>query len=477
MAKVLIATLGTGRIKDGQKEASKRANEPATYRLDETGKEYNTPFIVEALAEELDLDKIILVGTGKSMWEEVYRYFTEKSGKEVDLNYWIALGEKVTSTVEADLITNDELIKINEALDNYLKHLNSKASGGSQCMTVKYGLDAKELWENFEIFMGMKELLEEGDEVYVDITHAFRSIPIFMYLMLDFIDTLQSNKSPSKRIQLSGIYYGMLEVSTEKGYAPIVDLAPMFSISKWIRATHSFVNYGNGQLMAQLIKNTELKKTITSISEQISINYLVELRSEIDKLRKKIEELEKTPIEDTVFTYMIPTLKDFVDRFKRINSDSAFQLAMAKWYFDNNNYSNGYICMAEAILTRLCEIYNLSITKLEERNIIKPLLWENNMEDRNEELKELVEIYSKKLRFDRGINAIRNKIAHASFDGYVREQDKKEKPAHKQDIKNANYYYNEIYRILNSNGIKELPKVISIEEIKKVSNKSSFCKV
>lgn len=462
MAKVLIATLGTGRMAEGKEEASKRAYEPAEYKIDASGKQYNTPFVVAALAEELKVDKIILVGTGNSMWEEVYKYFTEKHDGEVDIDYWIGLGEKVTSRSKTDLITDKDLLKANKALDKYLAYLKKDATGGSKCITLEYGLNAGELWKNFETFMEIEQLLEKGDEIYLDITHAFRSIPIFMYLMMDFIDTLQSNKGEGEKIKLAGIYYGMFE-GKQDDVVPIIDLEPLFSISKWIRATHSFVNYGKGFLMASLVKNTELKKSITNISEQISINYLVELRREINDLDKKIKALEKNNTEEIIFAYMIPTLKEFIARFTNLNNDSNFQLAMAKWYFDNKIYSNGYICLAEAVITRLCEIYSLNITNKYNRDLIRPLTWviNNPFKGRDEQLDNLVHIYSE-------INPIRNKIAHASFDTHVKIQGRNEKLDHKDDISRANHYYTQLNMILNSDRLDQLPRAITLKEIRSI---------
>ncbi len=460
MAKVLIATLGTGRIEEatGQAERSYRL---ARYRMEGSNKEYKTPFVAAALMEELRIDKIILIGTRKSIWEDVYGYFTEKNNAKVDEDYWLDLVEKTTSEDRTKLITGDGFLKTEEALDNYIKYLRQDASGGSRCITIEYGLNTAELWRNFGVFMEIEKLLESGDEVYLDITHAFRSIPIFMYLMMDFIDTLQSGK-----IKLSGIYYGMLDIIREMGHAPIVDLGPLFTISKWIRATHSFVNYGNGFLMADLIKNTQLQKTIRNISEQVSINYLVDLRKEIKDLSKKIGALGDANTEEVVFAYMLPTLKEFIARFENISVDSNFQLAMAKWYFDNKNYASGYICMAESIITRLCEIYGLKITKQYNRNLIKSLTWTSNnpFKGRDEDLDKLLDTYN-------DINPIRNKVAHASFDTETKDQDKNTKLDQKLDINNVNNYYTKLNKILNSEALKDLPKTIPLEEIKKAKER------
>ena len=61
---------------------------------------------------------------------------------------------------------------------------------------------------------------------FLDITHAFRSIPLFLYLMLDLMKILQFKND----FKLSGLYYGMQDVINDFGYAPIVDLSPFTTL-------------------------------------------------------------------------------------------------------------------------------------------------------------------------------------------------------------------------------------------------------
>ena len=73
-----------------------------------------------------------------------------------------------------------------------------------------------------------------------------------------------------------------------------------------------------------------------------------------------------------------PYLKDFTNRFKGINTNSRFQFELARWYFENKRYANGYICLAESIITRILEIYRDANTKItwskSERERIKRLI-------------------------------------------------------------------------------------------------------
>ncbi|NLJ78297.1 MAG: TIGR02221 family CRISPR-associated protein, partial [Tissierellia bacterium] len=264
MAKILISPIGTGR-KMGIREYGL-----ARYKFDGDDKFYETSFISAAIAEHLTVDRIIFVGTAKSMWEEIYRYFTEEAGEELDIEHWVELGELSSSSNSKEALIDKRILRRTmDSVDRYLKKNNINASGGSLPILIRYGLDKDELWQNFDLFMKIIDTLDYDDEIYLDITHSFRSIPLFMYLMMDFIQTLGH-----RNIRLRGLYYGMLEASADMQYAPIVDLNPLFQISKWIKATYDFVNYGNGYMISKLVKDREIADNIENISELVNINYL-----------------------------------------------------------------------------------------------------------------------------------------------------------------------------------------------------------
>ena len=66
LIKILISSLGTGQRADGSYSKAK-------YEIaDEV---YETSFIADALNKHLNFDKIFLVGTRKSIWDEAYMVF------------------------------------------------------------------------------------------------------------------------------------------------------------------------------------------------------------------------------------------------------------------------------------------------------------------------------------------------------------------------------------------------------------------
>jgi len=432
MAKVLISAIGVGK--------ENRKYYPTIYKFPDTSKEYETSFIASALCEYLRVDKLFLVGSAKSMWEEVYRYYANAAKLSEDYEYWGNIGGK---TEPFNLknnkikICDEDLLTINETIDKYLKHINSSASGGSQCFIIDYGLNDSELWNNFDTFMKIGEKINESDEIYLDITHAFRSISLFNYITLDLIGILKFKKA----FKLSGLFYGMLDVIKELGYAPVVDLSPLYNITAWARGAYNFINFGNGYLLADLISDSDLSRNIKSISEIVNINYIDNFKKSLDSLYTLMENNKQS---DPVVKYTSPYILSFINRFKGIESTGKLQFTLAKWYFDNKRYAQGYICLAESIISLLLDIYR-------ERN--EAIIWnetnrkkiKNLIKDKFKEDEEYLKIYEEY----ESIRKIRNTIAHA---GYEKNNNFNE------DIKNAYTHLNKVGEdIFNNPAINKIP--------------------
>ncbi|SDD12818.1 TIGR02221 family CRISPR-associated protein [Halanaerobium congolense] len=448
MSKILISPLGVGKL---DHDSAKREYLEAKYRFNnKKSSEYKTPFVSAAIAQHLNIDKMILVGTSKSMWEEVYRYFAENSSYELDEDYYYNLVEKIEeSGVNNYYLKEKDLHKVDDAINSYLKENTNSQIEASKSKVITYGIDDEEIWSNFDLFMGLTEELEDGDQVYLDITHSFRSIPLFMYLMMDFIQNLKS-----KQIELSGLYYGMLDIKREmdEDYAPVIDYKPLFEISKWIRGVYDFTNYGNGYLISELSNDKELADRINRVSDLFNINYIKELKTQIRKLN---EQLQSTDLKNLkVLNYIVPNLEEFLNRFQDIKSDWEFQLEISKWFYENNKYGNAYISLVESILTYICEFYDLDFTEFNDRMLAKVLVGSKEIRKKYSDLNKLMSLSNKFLK----TNIIRRSVAHGSLSETARVS--------KQDIENYEKYQIEIESLLNSFKLKEEINNIHITELK-----------
>lgn len=386
MAKILISPLGVGgRFKD--KNSADREYQEADYRID--GKSYKNRFMASALYEHFQLDGIIFIGTVKSMWEEIYRFFSEKNGYKFDENYWLSLAEKIDTMNHQSELDTLEISSVKKVLGDR-----------SECILIKYGLNEEEVWENLDRVFQVINLLQNGDEVYIDITHSFRSLSLFLFLILTFIKDLPQNEN----IQISGVYYGMLDISREMGYTPVIDLKLLFDMTDWIKGSYILNNYGDGSIISRLLKEqgeAKVADQIKQLSSSININYLSAIRERAKPLNASL----KTLSIPGPFKYIQNTLTQFIKKVSNpSDNESDFQLKLAGWYFDNDRYATGYITLTEAIITYLCEIYGKNIDKKEDREAMKNVLFEVGHKE-----SDLAKLYKK-------VNAIRKQIAHASLE-------------------------------------------------------------
>ena len=391
MSVVLIAGIGTGRPKKGEGlNTHLREYDSANYIIE--SQEYQTDFVARALINHYRPDQVILTGTARSMWEKVYETF---AGDEWCEEYYWDLVEKIeVSTYDNYRLQNADLEKVSQVLDRFLGH------NGSRCLLIKYGLNDDELCHNIAVFQDIAESLQSGDQIYLDITHSFRSLALFQYSMMSFIENLSK-----KQVEVKGVFYGMQEVRGEMdGKTPVIDLQYIYRLNSWIKAIHELESYGNGYLVADLVEpeNRDIAKKIRMFSDLMNLNYIGGIKNIEGSLRR----LDFSNISEpgkTVAGY----LEDFLKRFAGIKQDSAFQLEMAQWYFTNKRYGFGYIVLAEAIITRICEVLNLQTTyEKTDREQAKGCLFNNR---NSQTVSDLKHIYNT-------IRNIRNNVAHALTD-------------------------------------------------------------
>jgi CRISPR-associated Csx2 family protein len=276
------------------------------------------------LYEHLQLDGIIFIGTVKSMWEEVYRVFCEEKKIKLNEDYYYQLIETIESLNYQSSLDSLDLTTLENILGKY-----------SQCILIKYGLNQQELQENFDQIIKLVDFLQDGDEIYIDITHSFRSLSLFMFLVLNFVNDLYTERN----IKVKGVYYGMLDVTREFGYAPVVDLQSLFEVTEWIKGLYSLKSFGNGYLISDLLQEQgqiDLARKIRELSDAININYV----PDISQRSQLLSNLLKTTTLTSPFQYLKKILDKFINRFTQTNEpESDFQLKLAKWYFDNKRYA------------------------------------------------------------------------------------------------------------------------------------------
>jgi len=307
--------------------------EDTVYVLPE-GKEFETKLVGKALKEYLKPNEVYVIGTSESLWSLA-----------------------------------DEL------LGDYKK------------VVVPFGKSTEEFWEMFRIIV--QEIDVEGKELYIDITHSFRAIPLLVSTVMNLFEKVKGAK-------IKGVYYGIYELAKTTGRAPIVDLLPIIELNRWIEGFTLFNNYGDGDYLAGLIEErlsslgVEDKKRLSRLgpvpkllrkySQAVGFTALDFIQSSVKQVDQKLSELGDLP----TGLEALELLKDsFSEISKRLNANTDTEplwkrhMRAVRWLFEKRRYSQSIISLRECILTYIAEAAGINPYSYRDRERISEIFRED----------------------------------------------------------------------------------------------------
>ena len=229
-----------------------------------------------------------------------------------------------------------------EGLNSRLNKLNLQAQYKN--IDINDGKDTDEIWSIFNVIFS---LLNENDELYFDITHGFRTLPMLNMVLINYAKLL-------KNITVSGIFYGAYEAKKKFNdieYAPIWDLKSFVDLQDWTNSANIFLKTGNAIELATLIKNDVLKNNLTLFSKQLLVNrgldiYNGEITIELNKHLQKIENSDSTS------PALTPILKKIKNEFNHYEKNSAINGFLAvRWCIKNGLIQQAATLLEEFIIT------------------------------------------------------------------------------------------------------------------------------
>lgn len=135
-----------------------------------------------------------------------------------------------------------------------------------ETVPIKPGFSVGEIWE---IFNAVYEKLQPRDQIYFDITNAFRSIPLLASVLFDYAKVM--NKTEFK-----AAYYGAFEKlgyanevrqwTLDKRVAPIVDMTEVIRLQENVQMAKGVTEYGRLNQLADVLSRTE---SLEAISEDV----------------------------------------------------------------------------------------------------------------------------------------------------------------------------------------------------------------
>ncbi len=376
MAKILITSIGTGDIrKDSDSDYVE-----TRYTLE--GEEYQNTLTSQVIVEHYGIDKIIFIGTSGSMWDNLYF----KYGGEDE-----AYMDRLTVLKKEGRLVYEDLTPFLAQINTYL------GREGSQLFLLDYNSSDKseEIWDNFELLLQIKEYIKEGDEIYLDMTHGFRYLPILNIFMLESLKSLQPD-----RFTIKAILYGLFAGDRSE----IIDFKIFFDLLEWIKAINHFNHYADGWLLAALLdqEDRDTSNVLVQFSNTFRIANMHALWGFMKDINSKLKKLQKT--DNKIVRLLSDEFEVLAKRFDQ-ERQSDFQFELAKWLYESKNYALSYIALYEAIITKSCELSKLK---------------DCNNHAAREEAKRSIgdDKYGKFFytKYDDSISQIRNSIVHQNSD-------------------------------------------------------------
>lgn len=332
MRKILITSLGAGN--------KNRNYNKANYNIE--GKIYeNEEYLASALEEHFQIDKTYYIGTLGSMWENIYDYYCQKYKKIKNDKYEIELFGKMVEFLDSPISKKQEFSLNYINFEEFISTFDKKVIP----IITRYGMNDTEIFENFNNIIEIVSELENDDELYLDITHSFRANAFWIFLVMNYI-----NDVSDKNISIKYISYGMYEAkeknNTEIEITPVINLKIFFDLTKWIKGAYTFKNFGNSDLICDLLENKDIKNKLNNLSNSININYITGIRNSLESLKRNYNLINSV---DGPAKLIIPkVVSDFLNHFKDVKEDYEMFFKLAEWHYKEKRYSTAYTNAQEA---------------------------------------------------------------------------------------------------------------------------------
>lgn len=243
---------------------------------------------------------------------------------------------------------------------------------------IAEGFSEEDIWSIFDC---VYDKLQEGDEIHFDVTHAFRSIPLFSTVLFNYTRFMKNTK-------LISIHYGAFEklgpvrdvksIPLDKRIAPIVDLTSLVDLQNTNVAAGNFIEFGKvgtiaGQLDVILSPVTKAQRksymAIRCLKEELEKLDSYILTCRMGDIRKGkyikiiVEQFNKAMQSDKLLSsekLLLEKIKENLNAFKGEDTEENVHAAV-QWAARYGMLQQAYTLGQEFIITKVCgllEEYN-----------------------------------------------------------------------------------------------------------------------
>ncbi|MGQ4875392.1 MAG: TIGR02221 family CRISPR-associated protein [Promethearchaeia archaeon] len=250
---------------------------------------------------------------------------------------------------------------------------------------IPEGKNENELWQIFDI---IHKQIEEDDDIIFDITHSFRSLPLLMIIILNYVKFL-------KNVKINRILYGAFEVlgpsfevkniPLKDRIEPIFDLTPFVRLFDWTIAIERFLETGDAKLintlgryeLREILSETKGKAAsklnrlinlINSFSKNVYTCRAPEFHKQVNYILSYIPSAEE---EGEYLKPFAPLFSKLKEKFSALSSNNPILtgLEVCKWCLDNGLIQQSFTILREILVNFVLIKYVKEITIKNENDL------------------------------------------------------------------------------------------------------------
>lgn len=178
---------------------------------------------------------------------------------------------------------------------------------------ITEGYTEEQIWDIFNIIY---RHINTNDEIVIDVTHAFRSLPMLAIVLIDYLKSL-------KNVSVSGLFYGAFEalgsysrakeIPVENRDVSILNLTAFSQLQDWSKAAHNLVKYGNSEKIVELTQSQIRPILIATAGKDIAAS---NLRKFADNLSPIFDSIRTARGKNITFNKSYGELKELLPLIK-----------------------------------------------------------------------------------------------------------------------------------------------------------------
>ncbi len=187
---------------------------------------------------------LTFLGTGR--YEPVTYVWQEPGGEQAYRTHLFPLAAYHIFRPERILLAATWEVREGKGKEHYetLQRELEKEGVQVEVLAIPDGKSEAELWEIFAI---LAENVVDGEQLILDVTHAFRTLPLLVFAVAVYLRS-------AKHVRIERIIYGAYE-AREGERAPIFDMTPLLDLVDWLGGVEFFLRRSDAVLLGERLQH------------------------------------------------------------------------------------------------------------------------------------------------------------------------------------------------------------------------------